>query len=56
MNRFYKRLKAGDARSDALATTQKEFRDGLAGGGQWKEPYYWAAWQLVGDWKPIPGL
>jgi len=56
MLRFYKRLKAGDGRSDALAAVQKEFRDGAAGNGQWKEPYYWAAWQLVGDWKPINGL
>jgi CHAT domain-containing protein len=56
MVRFYKRLKAGEGRSDALAATQKEFRDGLAGDGQWKAPYYWAAWQLVGDWRPIKGL
>jgi len=25
-------------------------------GNNWKEPYYWAAWQLVGDWRPIKGL
>jgi CHAT domain-containing protein/Tfp pilus assembly protein PilF len=56
MTRFYKRLKAGEGRSDALAATQKEFRDGLAGKGEWKKPYYWAAWQLVGDWRPIKGL
>ena len=56
MVRFYKRLKAGEGRSDALAAVQKEFRDGAAGNGQWKEPYFWAAWQLVGDWKPINGL
>ncbi len=56
MIRFYKRLKAGEGRSDALAAVQKEFRDGTAGDGQWKAPYYWAAWQLVGDWRPIPGL
>ena len=56
MLRFYKRLKAGEGRSDALAAVQKEFRDGAAGNGQWKEPYYWAAWQLVGDWKPINGI
>ena len=56
MIRFYKRLKAGEGRSDALAAVQKEFRDGTAGSGQWKEPYYWAAWQLVGDWRPIKGL
>jgi len=56
MIRFYKRLKAGEGRSDALAAVQKEFRAGTAGDGKWKEPYYWAAWQLVGDWRPIPGL
>jgi CHAT domain-containing protein len=56
MVRYYKRLKAGEGRSDALAAVQKEFRDGAVGNGQWKEPYYWAAWQLVGDWKPINGI
>lgn len=56
MTRFYARLKAGSARSDALAQTQKEFRDGTAGDRRWKDPYYWAAWQLVGDWGPIKGL
>jgi CHAT domain-containing protein len=57
MTRFYKRLKAGDGRADALAATQKEFRAGIPGKpDDWKEPYYWAAWQLVGDWRPIPGL
>ena len=56
MTRFYTRLKAGEARSDALAATQKEFRDGTAGNGQWTSPFYWAAWQLVGDWRPIQGL
>lgn len=56
MERFYTRLKAGESRSDALAATQKEFRDGTAGNRQWRDPYYWAAWQLVGDWRPIKGL
>ena len=56
MTRFYRRLKAGDGRADALAATQKEFRAGIPGKPDWKEPYYWAAWQLVGDWRPIPGL
>jgi len=56
MTRFYKRLKAGIGRADALAATQKEFRAGIPGKPEWKEPYYWAAWQLVGDWRPIPGL
>ena len=56
MTRFYKRLKAGEGRAEALAVTQKEFRAGIPGKPEWKEPYYWAAWQLVGDWRPIPGL
>lgn len=56
MERFYKRLKAGEDRSNALAAVQQEFRNGTAGDGQWKEPYFWAAWQLVGDWRPIQGL
>jgi len=56
MQRFYQRLKANENRSDALAAVQQEFRNGTAGNGQWKEPYYWAAWQLVGDWRPIKGL
>ena len=56
MTRFYKRLKAGEGRADALAATQREFREGLTGHPDWKEPSYWAAWQLVGDWRPITGL
>ena len=59
MGRYYQRLKAGEGRSDALAAVQEEFRSGKvqsANGVNWKEPYYWAAWQLVGDWRPIPGL
>ncbi len=56
MIRFYKRLKAGEGRADALTAVQKEFRDGIPGHPEWKEHYYWAAWQLVGDWRPIQGL
>ena len=59
MSRFYKRLKAGEGRADALAAVQSEFRSGAVrgpGGEDWSTPYYWAAWQLVGDWRPIKGL
>jgi CHAT domain-containing protein len=56
MSRYYRRLKAGEGRADALAAVQAEFRNGTAGNGQWTEPYYWAAWQLVGDWRPVQGL
>jgi len=59
MVRFYRRLKAGEGRADALAAVQAEFRSGSvssAQGEDWSHPYYWAAWQLVGDWRPIKGL
>lgn len=56
MTRYYTRLKAGQGRADALAAVQSEFRKGTAVNGQWKDPYYWAAWQLVGDWGPIREL
>lgn len=59
MGRYYQRLKSGEGRSDALASVQAEFRSGKVqspSGTNWKEPYYWAAWQLVGDWRPIKGL
>ena len=59
MERFYQLLKTAEDRSDALAAVQAEFRSGKIrsnNGSNWKEPYYWAAWQLVGDWRPIKGL
>jgi len=59
MVRFYRRLKAGEGRADALAAVQAEFHKGLVpspSGEDWSRPYYWAAWQLVGDWRPIEGL
>jgi CHAT domain-containing protein/Tfp pilus assembly protein PilF len=54
MESFYSRLKAGVGRSDALAATQAEFRKHPI--PAWRNPYYWAAWQLVGDWRPIGKL
>ena len=56
MSRFYARLLLGESRNGALLATQSEFRDGIARNGIWRHPYYWAAWQLVGDWRPIKGL
>lgn len=56
MIRFYTHLKNGASRSEALLKTQHEFHSGLAGKGNWRHPYYWAAWQLVGDWRQIVGL
>jgi CHAT domain-containing protein/tetratricopeptide (TPR) repeat protein len=60
MEAFYQRLKAGAGRADALADTQADFRSGVISSGKtgedWSEPYYWAAWQLVGDWRTVQGL
>ena len=52
MESFYKRLIAGEGRADALAATQKEFRNHPTN-QDWRHPYVWAAFQLSGDWKPI---
>ncbi|MDM7954749.1 MAG: CHAT domain-containing protein [Cyanobium sp. CZS 25K] len=54
MEAFYKRLKGGAGRADALAATQAEFRNHP--NTAWRQPYYWAAWQLVGDWRPLQGI
>ncbi len=51
MTSFYKKLKDGDGRADALVATQKEFRNHSIPG--WRHPYVWAAFQLSGDWRPI---
>jgi CHAT domain-containing protein len=54
MEAYYTRLKGRAGRADALAATQAEFRSHQ--NTAWRHPYYWAAWQLVGDWRPITGL
>ena len=54
MERFYRRLKAGVSRADALAQTQLEFRN--SSNPDWNHPYVWAAFQLSGDWRPIEAL
>jgi len=51
MESFYQRLKSGEGRADALAATQKEFRNHPI--PAWRHPYVWAAFQLSGDWTPI---
>ena len=54
MRSYYEKLKAGQGRADALAITQKEFRNHRI--PMWRHPYVWAAFQLSGDWRPIQGL
>ena len=57
MVRYYTLLKEGKGRGDALVQVQREFRtDPAYKAKNWDRPYYWAAWQLTGDWKPIKGL
>ena len=55
MEGFYARLKQGQGRAEALANTQKEFRES-PDRPNYRRPYYWAAFQLSGDWKPVKGL
>ena len=54
MLHFYTLLKQGVGRFDALVTVQREFRqhDNIV----WRHPFYWGAWQLLGDGGPIEGL
>jgi len=51
MLRYYQHLLRGLGRAAALAQVQAEFRHHP--NASWRHPYYWAAWQLVGDWRPI---
>jgi CHAT domain-containing protein len=54
MVRFYTLLKQGVGRSQALIAVQREFREHE--NIVWRDPYFWAAWQLVGDWRQIESL
>jgi CHAT domain-containing protein len=54
MVRFYTLLKQGAGRNEALVAVQKEFRQ--HNNIVWRHPYYWGAWQLIGDTGPIEGL
>ena len=51
MESFYQRLKEGQGKGQALAETQKEFKNHPI--PMWRDPYVWAAFQLSGDWRPI---
>lgn len=54
MVRFYTLLKQGAGRYEALVGVQREFRN--HSNPIWRDIYYWGAWQLIGDWRPIEGL
>ena len=51
MEIYYQKLKNGEGKAEALHNTQKEFRNSDIEG--YRHPYYWAAFQLSGDWRPI---
>jgi CHAT domain-containing protein len=55
MQRYYELLKQGKGRMEALLAVQQIFRTN-PDLGAWKDPRYWAAWQLVGEMGPIQGL
>jgi len=56
MRRYYKHLKAGLGRAEALRQTQLWFRNYT---GPFQDDYRsvntWGAFQLTGDWRPIAG-
>ena len=47
----YKKLIKGQSKADALKNTQQEFLNHPIPG--LRHPYYWAAFQLSGDWKSL---
>ncbi len=47
MTRFYRQLKAGQSKGDALQTAAKTVRSAPKRG----HPYYWAPFVLLGDWR-----
>lgn len=49
MQRFYRHLKDGSARDEALRRAQLALLDGSAGDGAYRHPFHWAAFQLFGD-------
>jgi CHAT domain-containing protein/Tfp pilus assembly protein PilF len=50
MARYYENLMAGLGRSEALRAVQLEM---IREGGEYAHPYYWSAFILAGDWRPL---
>lgn len=46
---FANTARSGTPRGESLRQAQLAMLDGSLGGGQWKHPYYWAAYALFGD-------
>ncbi len=53
MEHYYNRLKAGEGRADALRNTQGFFRTHK--NSTYNDIRVWGAFQLSGDWLPLPG-
>jgi CHAT domain-containing protein len=54
MAEYYKRLKAGEGRADALRNTQSWFRT-QSKSSTLRDVRVWGAFQLSGDWRPMTG-
>ena len=52
MAEYYKRLRRGEGRAEALAATQAFFRRHT--NEEYRHVYWWGAFQLSGDWRPLP--
>jgi CHAT domain-containing protein len=50
MVRYYDKLMDGMGRSEALRAVQLEM---INEEGQYSRPYYWSAFILAGDWRPL---
>lgn len=54
MRSFYRHVTAGESLDESLRTAQLELMHhspGAGGAGRWSRPFYWAAFQLSGDWR-----
>ena len=49
MVRYYENLLSGMDRSEALRQVQLE----MINSDNYAHPYYWAAFVLTGDWRPL---
>jgi CHAT domain-containing protein len=50
---YYRRLVRGAGRAEALRGAQLDM---ITGGGEWAQPWYWAAFIPIGVWTPLGGI
>lgn len=51
MDAFYRRLKEGHGRSQALRLARRDMRENA----DWQHPYFWAPFILSGQWRTLSG-